>query len=116
MQISADTFIIKHPCLIAPEKNIRIGEDLFIVFSSLTDPLVYPARLIELYEERNLLYLILWNYRTSTIQKYFLDLRKSDCLFMFISMSFIYKLSKIMTDKSNPEAYLINKQNIHYQD
>ncbi|MBN1969731.1 MAG: hypothetical protein JW870_10215 [Candidatus Delongbacteria bacterium] len=103
IQLTADTYAIQHQSIIAPMKTVKIGEDLFIIYSNTVDPVIYPARLLDIWQEGNVLYLKLWNCQKNEMQIYLQDLNKDECLFLFVSIPFITQLIKIMTDKSYPE-------------
>ena len=103
IQLAADKFAVKHPCILSEMKTIKIGEDVCIIYSNNTDPGVYSARLLDLWQEGNVLYLKLWNYQKSRVQMYLQDLSKDESLFLFVSMPFITQLSKVMTLKIIPE-------------
>lgn len=103
IQLAADTYVVQHPCILAEMKTLRIGEDLCIIYSNETDPLVYPARLLDLWHKNDVLYLKLWNYKNSKMEMYLQDLSKDESLFLFVSMPFITQLSEIMTGISFPE-------------
>ena len=61
IQLSSDTYAIQHQCLLAPMKTVKIGEELLIIYPDTIDPLIYPAKLLELWQEGDVLYLKLWN-------------------------------------------------------
>jgi len=103
IQLAADTYAIQHPCILAEMKTVRVGEDLCIIYSNNTDPVVYSARILDLWQEGNVLYLKLWNYHKNKMEMYLQDLSKDESLFLFISMPFLIQLSEVMTIKTNPE-------------
>lgn len=103
IQLAADTYVVQHPCILSEMKTVRIGEDLCIIYSNNTDPVVYSARILDLWQDGNVLYLKLWNYHKNIMQMYLQDLSKDDSLFLFISKPFITQLSEAMTGKSYPE-------------
>ena len=108
IQLAADTYVVQHPCILAEMKTIKIGEDFCIIYSNNTDPVVYLARILDLWQVGNVLYLKLWNYRKDKMEMYLQDLSKDESLFLFVSMLFINQLSKIMTGIS----YLENNNDI----
>ena len=110
IQLAADSYAIQHPCILSEMKTVRIGEDLCIIYSNNTDPIVYPARLLDLWQEGNVLYLKLWNYQKSRVQMYLQDLSKDESLFLFVSMPFIIQLSEEIAGKSISESTKINIQ------
>ena len=97
IQLAADTFVIQHPCILSPMKTVSLGEDVCIIYSNNTDPVVYSARILDLWQVGNVLYLKLWNYRKYKMEMYLQDLSKDESLFLFVSMPFIAQLSEIMT-------------------
>ena len=103
IQLAADTYVVQHPCILAEMKTIKIGEDVCIIYSNDTDPVVYPARILDLWQAGNVLYLKLWNYRKDKMEMYLQDLSKDESQFLFVSMPFITQLSEVMTLKINPE-------------
>lgn len=102
-QLAADTFSVKHPCILSEMKTIKIGEDLCIIYSNETDPIIYPARLLDLWQKGDVFYLKLWNYRKDKMEMYLQNLSKDESLFLFVSMQFITQLSEVMTLKIIPE-------------
>lgn len=62
---------------------------------------MYPARLMDVWQKGDVLYLKLWNYQKNSMQIYLLS--NGENLFFFVSMSFINQMSKLMTGKNNPE-------------
>ena len=111
IQLAADTFSVKHPCILSEMKEVKIGEDICIIFPNNTDPLVYPARILDLWQKGDVLYLKLWNYRKDKMEMYLQDLSKDESLFLFVSMPFVSKMSKVFTDISILESRAINKLN-----
>jgi len=103
IQLAVDKYVVQHPCILTEMKTVRIGEDFCIIYSNNTDPVVYPARLLDLWQVGNVLYLKLWNYRKDKMEMYLQDLSKDESLFLFVSMPFITQLAEIMTVKSNTE-------------
>ena len=103
IQLAADMYAIQHQSIIAPMKTVKIGEDLFIIYSNTVDPVIYPARLLDMWQEGNVLYLKLWNYQKKKMEMYLQDLSKDESLFLFASMPFIAQLAEIMTVKRNTE-------------
>jgi hypothetical protein len=94
IQLAADKYVVQHPCILAEMKTIKIGEDVCIIYSNNTDPLVYSARILDLWQKGNVLYLKLWNYQKKKMEMYLQDLRKDESLFLFVSMTFIDCLSE----------------------
>jgi len=115
IQLSSDTYSIQHQCLLAPMKTIKIGEEMLIVYPDTIDPLIYPAKLLELWQEGDVLFLKLWNYHKFKWQIYTQDLTKEDCLFSFVSIPFITKLAKIMAVRGQSESSINSKPNIREQ-
>jgi len=103
IQLAADTYVVQHPCILTEMKTVRIGEDFCIIYSNNTDPVVYSARILDLWQNGDVLYLKLWNYQKNIVQMYLQDLNNDECLFLFVSMSFITQLIKVMSGKSYPE-------------
>lgn len=116
IQLASDTYVIQHQCLLAPMKTVKIGEEMLIIYPDTIDPLIYPARLLELWQEGDVLFLKLWNYHKLKWQIYTQDLTTEDCLFSFISLPFITKLAEVMTFRCNPESPVVTKPNISEQD
>ena len=110
IQLSSDTYVIQHQCLLAPMKTVKIGEELLIVYPDTIDPLIYPARLLELWQEGDVLFLKIWNYRKGKWEIYTQDLTKEESLFSFVSMPFIIKLSNAIPDKFIFESNALNKK------
>jgi len=73
-------------------KTIKIGEVLYIIYSGTVDPVIYTARLLDLWQINDVLYLKLWNYKKNKMEMY---LVKGDSPFLFVSMSFIDCLSDL---------------------
>lgn len=103
IQLAADSYAIQHPCILSEMKTLIIGEDVCIIYSNETDPIIYPARLLDLWQKGNVLYLKLWNYHKNKMEMYLQDLSKDESLFLFVSMPFITQLSEVMTLKINPK-------------
>ena len=103
IQLAADTYVVQHPCILTEMKTVRIGEDFCIIYSNNTDPVVYSARILDLWQVGNVLYLKLWNYRKDKMEMYLQDLSKDESQFLFVSMPFITQLSEVMTLKINSE-------------
>lgn len=116
IQLASDTYVIQHQCLLAPMKTVKIGEEMLIIYPDTIDPLIYPAKLLELWQEGDVLFLKLWNYHKLKWQIYTQDLTKEESLFSFISLPFITKMAEVMTGRCNPESSMINNPNVHEQD
>lgn len=116
IQLSSDTYAIQHQCLLSPMKTVKIGEELLITYPDTIDPLIYPARLLELWQEGDVLYLKLWNYSKRKWELHAQDLTTEECLFSFISLPFITKLAEVMTCRCNPESPMVTKPDISEQD
>jgi len=116
IQLSSDTYAIQHQCLLAPMKTVKIGEEMLIVYPDTIDPLIYPAKLLELWQEGDVLFLKLWNYNKNKWEIYTQDLTTEDCLFSFVSIPFITKLAEVMTGRCNPESPVVTKPDISEQD
>jgi len=116
IQLASDTYVIQHQCLLAPMKTVKIGEELLIIYPDTVDPLIYPAKLLELWQEGDVLFLKLWNYHKFKWQIYTQDLTKEDSLFSFVSIPFITKLAEVMTGRCNPESPVVTKPDISEQD
>ncbi len=116
IQLSSDTYAIQHQCLLAPMKTVKIGEELLIIYPDTIDPLIYPAKLLELWQEGDVLYLKLWNYNKDKWELHAQDLTTEECLFSFISLPFITKLAEVMTGRCNPESPMVTKPNISERD
>jgi len=97
-------------------KTVKIGEEILIIYPDTIDPLIYPAKLLELWQEGDVLYLKLWNYKKDKWELHAQDLTTEDCLFSFISLPFITKSAEVMTCRCNPEAPMVTKPNISEQD
>jgi hypothetical protein len=97
-------------------KTVKIGEEILIIYPDTIDPLIYPAKILELWQEGDVLYLKLWNYKKDKWELHAQDLTTEDCLFSFISLPFITRLAEAMTVRSQPESSLINKPNVSEQD
>lgn len=113
IQLASDTYVIQHQCLLAPMKTVKIGEEMLIIYPDTIDPLIYPAKLLELWQEGDVLFLKLWNYHKLKWQIYTQDLTKEDCLFSFVSIPFITKLAEVMTGRCNPESPMVTKPDIN---
>jgi hypothetical protein len=116
IQLASDTYAIQHQCLLAPMKTVKIGEPMLIIYPDTVDPSIYPAKLLELWQEGDVLYLKLWNYKKDKWELHAQDLTTEDCLFSFVSMPFITKLAEIMTCRCNPESPVVTNPNISEQD
>ncbi len=116
IQLASDTYAIQHQCLLAPMKTVKIGEELLIIYPDTVDPLIYPAKLLELWQEGDVLYLKLWNYKKDKWELHAQDLTTEDCLFSFVSMPFITKQAEVMTCRCNPESPVVTNPNISEQD
>lgn len=105
IQLAADTYVVQHPCILAEMKTIKIGEDVCIIYSNNTDPVVYTARILDFWQEKNVLYLQLWNHQKNKMEMYLQDLSKEESLFLFVSMPFIDCLGalKDLATKEFPE-------------
>ena len=116
IQLASDPYAIQHQCLLAPMKTVKIGEELLIIYPDTIDPLIYPAKLLELWQEGDVLYLKLWNYNKDKWELHAQDLTTEECLFSFISLPFITKLAEVMTCRCNPESPMVTKPNISERD
>lgn len=116
IQIEADTYVIQHQCLLSPMKTVKIGEEMLIIYPDTVDPLIYPVRLLELWQEGDVLFLKLWNYHKLKWQIYTQDLTKEDCLFSFVSVPFITKMAEVMAGRCNLESSVVTKPDISEQD
>jgi hypothetical protein len=116
IQLSSDTYAVKHQCLLAPMKTVKIGEEMLIIYPDTVDPSIYPAKLLELWQEGDVLYLKLWNYNKDKWELHAQDLTTEECLFSFISLPFITKLAEVMTGRCNPESPVVTKTNVSEQD
>ena len=116
IQLSSDTYAIQHQCLWSPMKTVKIGEEMLIIYPDTVDPSIYPAKLLELWQEGDVLYLKLWNYNKDKWELHAQDLTTEDCLFSFISLPFITKLAEVMTCRCNPESPVVTKPDISEQD
>ena len=85
IQLASDTYAIQHQCLLAPMKTVKIGEPMLIIYPDTVDPSIYPAKLLELWQEGDVLYLKLWNYKKDKWELHAQDLTTEDCLFSFVS-------------------------------
>ena len=56
IQLSSDTYAIQHQCLWSPMKTVKIGEEMLIIYPDTVDPLMYPAKLLELWQVLNPLF------------------------------------------------------------
>lgn len=115
IQLASDTYAIQHQCLLAPMKTVKIGEPMLIIYPDTVDPSIYPAKLLELWQEGDVLYLKLWNYKKDKWELHAQDLTTEDCLFSFVSMPFITKLAEVMTCRCNPESPMATKPDISEQ-
>jgi hypothetical protein len=102
IQVASDKYVIQHQCILSPMKTVTLGKDLFIIFSNTNDPVIFPAKVLDLWLKGNVLYLKLWNYQKKKMEMYLQDLSMDESLFLFVFMPFITQLSELMTDKSNP--------------
>jgi len=116
IQLASDTYVIQHQCLLAPMKTVKIGEPMLIIYPDTVDPSIYPAKLLELWQEGDVLYLKLWNYKKDKCELHAQDLTTEGCLFSFISLPFITKLAEVMTGRCNPESPVVTKTNVSEQD
>jgi hypothetical protein len=116
IQLASDTYAIQHQCLLAPMKTVKIGEELLIIYPDTVDPSIYPAKLLELWQWGDVLYLKLWNYKKDKWELHAQDLTTEDCLFSFVSIPFITKLADVMTGRFKPESPMVTKPNISEQD
>ena len=89
---------------------------MLIIYPDTVDPSIYPAKLLELWQEGDVLYLKLWNYKKDKWELHAQDLTTEDCLFSFVSMPFITKLAEIMTCRCKPESPVVTKPNVSEQD
>ncbi len=110
IQLSNDTYTIQHQCVLSEMKTLRIGERICVVYSNNSDPFVFPAKILELWQEGDVLFLKLWNYKKTKWEIYTVDLSIEDCLFQFVSIPFITKLSEVMADTNVLESRVLNKQ------
>jgi hypothetical protein len=111
LQLASDTYVIQHQCLLSPMKTVKIGEEMLIVYPNTVDPVIFDARLLELWQEGDVLFLKLWNFNHQKEDLYTQDLTTEDCLFSFVSMPFITKLSEVMADKSVLDSRELIKKN-----
>jgi hypothetical protein len=111
IQLASDTYVIQHQCLLSPMKTVKIGEEMLIIYPDTFDPLIYPARLLELWQHGDVLYLKLWNYNQNKESIYTQDLTTEESLFSFVSVPFISKLAKVITDQNIHELRTVNKHN-----
>jgi hypothetical protein len=116
IQLASDTYVIQHQCLLAPMKTVKIGEPMLIIYPDTVDPSIYPAKLLELWQEGDVLYLKLWNYNKDKWELHAQDLTTEDCLFSFISLPFITKLAEVMTGRCNPESNVVTNPDISEKD
>lgn len=116
IQLASDTYVIQHQCLLSPMKTVKIGEPMLIIYPDTVDPSIYPAKLLELWQEGDVLYLKLWNYKKDKWELHAQDLTTEDCLFSFISLPFITKLAEVMTCRCNPESNVVTKPDVSEQD
>ena len=116
IQLASDTYAIQHQCLLAPMKTVKIGEPMLIIYPDTVDPSIYPAKLLELWQEGDVLYLKLWNYKKDKWELHAQDLTTEDCLFSFISLPFLTKLAEVMTCRCKPESPVVTKPNVSEQD
>ncbi len=89
---------------------------MLIIYPDTVDPSIYPAKLLELWQWGDVLYLKLWNYNKDKWELYAQDLTTEDCLFSFISLPFITKMAEVMTCRCNPESPVVTKPDISEQD
>jgi hypothetical protein len=115
IQLSSDTYAIQHQCILSPMKTVKIGEEMLIIYPDTIDPLIYPAKLLELWQEGDVLFLKLWNYHKLKWQIYTQDLTKEDSLFSFVSIPFITKLAEVMAVRGQSESSINSKPNIREQ-
>lgn len=115
IQLASDTYVIQHQCLLAPMKTVKIGEEMLIIYPDTIDSLIYPAKLLELWQEGDVLFLKLWNYHKLKWQIYTQDLTKEESLFSFISLPFVTKLAEVMTGRCNPESLVVTIPDISEQ-
>jgi hypothetical protein len=113
IQLASDTYVVQHQCLLAPMKTVKIGEPMLIVYPNTTDPVIFDAKLLELWQEGDVLFLKLWNYNHKKEDLYTQDLTTEDCLFSFVSMPFISKLAVLMTGGHKPESPMIKNRNVN---
>jgi hypothetical protein len=111
IQLSSDTYAIQHQCLLSPMKTVKIGEEMLIVYPNTVDPVIFDARLLELWQEGDVLFLKLWNFNHQKEDLYTQDLTTEDCLFSFVSLPFITKLAELVAHHSINESKAANKQN-----
>jgi len=97
-------------------KTVKIGEEMLIIYPDTVDPVIYPAKLLELWQEGDVLYLKLWNYNKDKWELHAQDLTTEECLFSFISLPLITKLAEVMTCRCNPESPVVTKPTISEQD
>ena len=116
IQLASDTYAIQHQCLLAPMKTVKIGEPMLIIYPDTVDPSIYHAKLLELWQEGDVLYLKLWNYKKDKWELHAQDLTTEDCLFSFISLPFLTKLAEVMTCRCKPESPVVTKPNVSEQD
>lgn len=116
IQLASDTYAIQHQCLLAPMKTVKIGEPMLIIYPDTVDPSIYPAKLLELWQEGDVLYLKLWNYKKDKWELHAQDLTTEECLFSFISLPFLTKLAEVMTCRCKPESPMVTKPNVSEQD
>ena len=116
IQLASDTYVIQHQCLLAPMKTVKIGEPMLIIYPDTVDPSIYPAKLLELWQWGDVLYLKLWNYKKDKWELHAQDLTTEECLFSFISLPFLTKLAEVMTCRCKPESPVVTKPNVSEQD
>lgn len=116
IQLACDTYVIQHQCLLSPMKTVKIGEELLIIYPDTVDPLIYPAKLLELWQWGDVLYLKLWNFHKEKWELYAQDLTTEECLFSFVSLPFTTKLSEAIPDKSILESNTLNKKGKNNQE
>lgn len=111
IQLSSDTYVIQHQCLLAEMKTVKIGENMLIIYPETIDPLIYSAQLIDIWQQGDVLYLKLYNYHKGKGELYSQDLTTENCLFLFASMPFVYKLAEVITDncKQNNKPVTLNQ-------
>jgi hypothetical protein len=115
IQLDVDTYAIQHPCILAPMNTVRTDEDFCIVYPNQFAPIAYPAKLLNVWQEGDVLYLQVWNYYKDKMEMYLQDLSKDESLFLFVSMPFISQLLDIMINKRNLEFSVINNLSITSQ-
>lgn len=115
IQMDADTYAIQHPCILADMNTVRIDEDILVVYPNKFDPVIYPAKLMDVRQEGDILYLQVLNYFKGEKQFYLQDLSSDLSLFLFVPMTFVSQLLDIMINKRNLEFRINNNQGITSQ-